>query len=62
MAKLEKSFESGLHTEQLSGRTQQIFFSPEEGENYFYPTMGMKLISKIKLYLMPKIWKFSKSI
>ena len=37
MAKLEKSFESGLHTEQLSGRTQQVFFSPEEGENYFYP-------------------------
>ncbi len=37
MAKLEKSVESGLHTEQLSGRTQQIFFSAEEGENYFYP-------------------------
>ena len=37
MAKLDKSFESGLHTEQLSGRTQQVFFSPEEGENYFYP-------------------------
>ena len=37
MAKLEKSFETGLHTEQLSGRTQQVFFSPEEGENYFYP-------------------------
>ena len=37
MAKLDKSFETGLHTEQLSGRTQQVFFSPEEGENYFYP-------------------------
>ena len=37
MAKLEKSVESGLHTEQLSGRTQQVFFSSEEGENYFYP-------------------------
>ena len=33
MAKLNKSFDSGLHTEQLSGRTQQVFFSPEEGEN-----------------------------
>ena len=40
MAKLEKSFESGLHTEQLSGRTQQVFFSPEEGENYYYPYNG----------------------
>ncbi len=37
MAKIEKSFESGLHAEQLSGRTQQIFFSAEEGENFFYP-------------------------
>ena len=37
MAKLDKSFETGLHTEQLSGRTQQVFFSPQEGENYFYP-------------------------
>ena len=37
MAKLDKSFETGLHTEQLSGRTQKFFFSPEEGENYFYP-------------------------
>ena len=27
----------GLHTEQLVGRTQQIFFSAEEEENYFYP-------------------------
>ena len=43
MAKLEKSFESGLHTEQLSGRTQQIFFSPEEGENYFYPYNGYEV-------------------
>ena len=43
MAKLEKSFESGLHTEQLSGRTQQVFFSPEEGENYFYPYNGYEV-------------------
>lgn len=27
----------GLDTEQLAGRTQQIFFSPEEVENYFHP-------------------------
>ncbi len=27
----------GMHTEQLAGRTQQRFFSPEEGENFVYP-------------------------
>jgi glutamate synthase domain-containing protein 3 len=27
----------GLHAEQLAGRTQQVFFSPEEAENYGYP-------------------------
>ena len=43
MAKLNKSFDSGLHTEQLSGRTQQVFFSPEEGENYFYPYNGYEV-------------------
>ncbi len=32
-----KSHGMGLHTEQLSGRTQQVFFSPEESENYLYP-------------------------
>ena len=38
MAALEqKSFDQGLHSEQLKGRTQQVFFSPEEGENYLYP-------------------------
>jgi glutamate synthase domain-containing protein 3 len=26
-----------LDSEQLAGRTQQVFFSPEEAENYFYP-------------------------
>ena len=32
-----KSHEMGLHGEQLRGRTQQTFFSPEEEENYLYP-------------------------
>ena len=32
-----KSHEMGLHSEQLAGRTQQMFFSPEEEENYVYP-------------------------
>jgi methylamine---glutamate N-methyltransferase subunit B len=29
--------EAALRSEQLAGRTQQIFFSPEEEENYLYP-------------------------
>jgi glutamate synthase domain-containing protein 3 len=32
-----KSHEMGMHTEQLAGRTQQIFFSPTEEENFTYP-------------------------
>lgn len=32
-----KSMDAGTHTEQLAGRTQQRFFSPEEGENFLYP-------------------------
>ena len=32
-----KSHDMGLHAEQLAGRTQQVFFSPEEGANYTYP-------------------------
>ena len=31
------AFEMGMHTEQLAGRTQQVFFSPEEEENFLYP-------------------------
>ena len=33
----EDSYEMGMHTEQLSGRTQQIFFSAEESDNLTYP-------------------------
>lgn len=33
----ERSHDMGLHTEQLSGRTQQTFFRPEEEENHLYP-------------------------
>ena len=33
----ERSFEMGMHTEQLAGRTQQVYFKPEEAENFFYP-------------------------
>ncbi len=31
-----KSHELGLHKEILTGRTQQVFFNSEEGENFFY--------------------------
>ena len=33
----DSSLEMGMHTEQLSGRTQQVFFSSEEEDNYTYP-------------------------
>ena len=32
-----KSLDPGMHTEQLAGRTQQRFLSPQEGENFLYP-------------------------
>jgi glutamate synthase domain-containing protein 3 len=31
------SYEMGMHTEQLAGRTQQTFFSPAAEENFLYP-------------------------
>ena len=40
MAELDReaaSFEMGMHTEQLAGRTQQVYFSAEEAENFTYP-------------------------
>ena len=33
----DRSYEMGMHTEQLSGRTQQVFFRPSEEENFLYP-------------------------
>ena len=41
MAELSMEHQShrmGMHTEQLAGRTQQVFFDAEEGENFTYPT------------------------
>ncbi|MEK9784713.1 MAG: GXGXG motif-containing protein [Gammaproteobacteria bacterium] len=32
-----ESYELGMHTEQLSGRTQQVFFSAEASDNLVYP-------------------------
>jgi len=40
MAELDRdhaSYEMGMHTERLAGRTQQVFFLPEEEENFTYP-------------------------
>ena len=40
MAELNEAHEShgtGLRAEQLAGRTQQVFFSPEDEENFVYP-------------------------
>src|SRR5215475_11606122 len=37
MALRTKATEMGMHTEQLAGRTQQRFFSPEEEERFTYP-------------------------
>ena len=34
--KLNTGNASSMHTEKLSGRTQQVYFSPEEAENYTY--------------------------
>ena len=34
--KEHKSHDMGLHEEVLTCRTQQVFFNPEEAENYFY--------------------------
>ena len=39
MAELDQaheSYELGMHTEQLSGRTQQVFFSAEASDNLVY--------------------------
>ncbi len=33
----ERARELGMTTEQLTGRTQQVFFQPEEAENFTYP-------------------------
>lgn len=37
MEQEQRSHEMGMHTEQLRGRTQQVFFQPDEEENYLYP-------------------------
>ena len=34
--KKSKSQSMGMHTEVLTGRTQQKFFNPDEAENFYY--------------------------
>jgi len=43
MGTIEKSFDAGLHSEQLRGRTQQTFFSSTEEENFTYPYNGFEV-------------------
>ena len=33
----QRSMQMGMHTEKLSGKNQQRFFSPTEEENFLYP-------------------------
>jgi len=54
MATLEKSFDAGLHSEQLSGRTQEIFFSAEEEANFVYPYNAFQVDSNKKTELDAK--------
>lgn len=37
LSTVDKSYELGMHTEQLAGRTQQVFFEPSAEENFLYP-------------------------
>lgn len=36
-SQVERSHDMGLHTEQLRGRSQQMFFESDEAENFVYP-------------------------
>ena len=62
MATIDKSFDAGLHTEQLSGRNQEIFFSAEEDENFVYPYNAFEVDYNKKQSLTHKVWKAVLSI
>ena len=36
VSKKSKAPSMGMHTEVLTGRTQQKFFNPDEAENFYY--------------------------
>ena len=44
----------GLHKEVLTGKTQQVFFNPEEAENFFIMELMMLILIK-EQKLMQKI-------
>ena len=53
--KKTKAQSMGLHTEVLTGKTQQKFFNPDEAENFYYfGTYDVDLIKEQKL--MSKTW------
>ena len=41
-----KAQSMGLHKEVLTGRTQQVFFNPEEAENFFIMVHVMLILIK----------------
>ena len=49
--KKTKAQSMGLHSEVLTGKTQQKFFNPDEAENFFY-WVHMMLISTKEQTLM----------
>ena len=42
--KKTKAQSMGMHTETLTGKTQQKFFNPDEAENFFYWGTYLSLI------------------
>ena len=44
--KKTKAQSMGMHTEVLTGRTQQKFFNPDEAENFYY--FGTSLFEALK--------------
>ena len=42
--KKTKAQSMGMHKEVLTGRTQQVFFNPEESENFLYNDAYLSLI------------------
>ena len=49
------SHQMGMHTEQLAGRTQQVYFDAEETENFTYP-FQFDVDSTSALNSMRPIW------
>ena len=52
VSKKSKAQSMGMHTEVLTGRTQQKFFNPDEAENFYY--FGTYAVSYTHLTLPTK--------